>query len=227
VPAWVEVEVLLQQLAQLGRPARVLAVLDASASMRGVTATGATRAEVTQDAVTGVLAQFPDTSSVGLWFFASGLGSDGAGGRTDHVEVVPLRPLDPAAAGTDQRAELAAGTRELSTRLTAGGTGLFDTALAAVRAVREGYDPGAVNSVVLVTDGRQDDPGAPALAELVATLQAEADPERPVRVVTVGIGSGVDAAELRAIAEATGGAAYLAEQPGDLQAVLADALRRR
>jgi len=227
VPRWSDVDVLVGQLEELGRPARVLVVVDASASVRAVTATGATWAQVTQDAVTGALGQFPDASSVGLWFFAVAPGRDAGGEATDHVEVVPLRPLDPARAGVDQRGELAAGAATLTRRLTPGGTGLFDTALAAVRSVRDGYDPEAMNTVVLVTDGAQDDPGALGLDELVATLRAEQDPERPVRVVTIGISGDVDAAELTAIAQATGGAAYLAEQPEDLAAMLADALRRR
>ncbi len=162
------------------------------------------------------LAQFDDGSSAGLWFFT-----------TEPLQVVPLRPLDAAAAGVDQRAALEAGASQLEARLAPGGTDLFGTALAAVRAVREGYDPEAVSSVVLVTDGRQDAPGGPAPADVLAALRAEADPERPVRLLTVGISPDVDPAELRALAEATGGAAYLAEQPEDLQAVLADALRRR
>ena len=226
-PRWSDVEVLVRQLEELGRPARVLAVLDATASMRAVTGTGATRAEVAQDAVTVAVGQLPDASSMGLWFFGADLGRDAGGEQTDHVEVVPLRPLDPALAGLDQRSELAAGAATLPLRLTPGRTGLFDTVLAAVRSVREGYDPEAVTTVVVVTDGAQDDPGAPGLDELVATLRAEADPAQPVRVVTIGLSGDVDPAELRAVAEATGGAAYLAEQPEDLATVLADALQRR
>ena len=127
----------------------------------------------------------------------------------------------------DRLLALAAGVAQLDERLAPGGTGLYDAVLASVRALRPYSGAGVVSTVVVITDGRQDDPGGPALADVVATLQAEADPERPVRVVTVGISGDVDPGELRALAEATGGAAYLAEQPEDLPAVLADALRRR
>ncbi|MFC7161446.1 hypothetical protein ACFQL5_04000 [Aquipuribacter hungaricus] len=231
-PRWADAEVLLAQVAELRRPVRVLVVLDATASMRGVTATGATRADVTRQAVDDAVARLPGTASVGLWFFAADLGSDPAGAPTGHVEVVPVRPLVPAAAGTDQRAALAAGTAQLPGRLTPGGTGLYETVLAAVRAARDsgeqdGGGDGALRSVLLVTDGRQDDPGAPPLDQVVAALQAEADPARPVPLLVVGLSTDVDAAELTALAGATGGAAYLAEQPEDLPAVLADALRRR
>lgn len=227
VPRSSDVDVLLEQLAELNRPSRVLAVLDASTSMRGVTGTGATRAQVVQQAVTDSFGAFGDSSTVGLWFFADGLGTDAAGAPVDHVEVVPLRSLDPAEAGVDQRAELAAGAATLGDRLAPGGTGLFDSTLAAVRALQQDDDPEAVTTVVLVTDGRQEDAGGIGLEELVATLRAEADPEQPVRVLPIGIGADVAPEELRAVAEATGGTAYLAETAEDFPTVLDDALRRR
>lgn len=222
-PSASEVDALLAQLEEISRPSRVLAVFDASASMRGVSPSGPTRAQIAQDAAKSSLALFPDTADIGLWFFAVGMGSDGA----DHVEVVPIRSLDPDDAEVDQRAELSAGVDTLTSRLTPGGTGLYDTTLAAVRYLRENHDPEASNSVVLVTDGRDEDPNGISRDELVATLQAEADPERPVRVIAIGLSADVDADELTAIAEASGGAAYLAERPEDFQTVLFDALRRR
>lgn len=222
VPSAADVDVLLVQLTELSRPSRLLTVVDASASMRAVTETGATRAQIAQDASTRTLALFPDSAAVGLWFFAIGMG-DG----TDHDEVVPVGPLDPASG--DQRERLVEGIATLPERLTPGGTGLYDTTLAAVRAVREQHDPEASNSVVLITDGREEDPSGISREELLTTLRAEAEaaPERPVRVIVIGISDDVDAEELTAIAEATGGAAYLAERPEDFEAVLMDALARR
>ncbi|WP_380168262.1 VWA domain-containing protein [Jannaschia sp. R86511] len=221
VPTVADVDGLLARLSELSRPSRVLAVIDASASMRAVTDSGATRAQIAQDAATESLALFPDSAAIGLWFFAVGMGEGG----DDFVEVVPVAPLDPDAG--EQREALADGVSTLPDRLTPGGTGLYDTTLAAVRALREDFDPGASNSVVLVTDGREEDPSGISRQELLDTLAAEADPDRPVRVVAIGISDDVDAEELTAVAEATGGAAYLAERPEDFRMVLFDALRRR
>lgn len=221
-PTAEQVDVLLADLARLSRPARSLLVVDASLSMRAVTGSG-TRATLARDAVKTSLALFPDSASVGLWFFAIGMGPDGQ----DWTEVVPVRPLDADAGGASQRAVLLAGTDTLVDRLTGGGTGLNDTILAAVRTAREGYDPEASNTVVVVTDGRNDDAQGLGVEELVATLAAEADPERPVRVIAVGLADDSDPTALRAIADSTGGAAYIAERPEDFQTVLFDALRRR
>jgi hypothetical protein len=222
-PGAEDVERLLEQLEEVGRPSRVLAVLDAGASLRAVTPTGETRVQVLQEAATGSLGQFPDTASVGLWFFANDLGRDGA----DWVPVVPVRGLDEDVEGRSQRELLTEGVGTLPERLTPGGSGLYSTTLAAVRALRDSYDPGASNTVVVVTDGPDDAADGPTLQQLVNRLREEADPERPVRVVAIGLSGDVAADELTAIAEATGGAAYLAERPEDFEAVLLDALRRR
>ncbi len=221
-PSADEVDSLLAELASLTTPSRVLLVLDASESMRAVTDNG-TRAEVTRDAAKSSLSLFTDTAAVGLWFFAVDLGSNGA----DHVEIVPIRGVTEPVGDATQREALAAGADELTGRLTPGGTGLFDTTLAAVREMQATYDPAASNTVVLVTDGKSEDPDGIGGEELVATLQAEADPERPVPVITIGLSSQVDVSQLQVISEATGGVSYLAERPEDFQTVLFDALRRR
>lgn len=222
VPTSTDVRQLFADLALLGRSSQVLLVLDASASMRAVIPGGASRAELTRDAARGAVRLLPDSASVGLWFFSVGLGQDAAGAPVDHTEVVPLAPLG-APAG--QRELLDAGAGTLPERLVPGGTGLYDTTLAAVRRMREGHDPSSSSTVLVVTDGREEDPTGPPLEAVLATLTAEVDPARPVRLVTVGLGTGVDAAALAALAEAAGGDAYLAEEPSELAAVLQDALQ--
>jgi hypothetical protein len=113
-------------------------------------------------------------------------------------------------------------------RLTPGGTGLYDTTLAAVRAARENYDPTAVNSVLMLTDGTNEDDGAGLeLAALLDTLRSEANPERPIKVIGVALGPDADLEALQQIAEATAGSAYSAVDPADLRTVLFDALRQR
>ncbi|MGF1663548.1 MAG: VWA domain-containing protein [Kineosporiaceae bacterium] len=220
-PTAEQIDTLLADLERLSRPARALLVVDASLSMQAPTGSG-TRATLARDAVKTSVALFPDSATVGLWFFAVGMGPAGQ----DHLEVVPVRPMTEDAGGVSQRAAILAGTDTLVDRLTPGGTGLNDTVLAAVRSVREGYDPEASNVVVVVTDGRNDADGI-SQEDLVATLAAENDPQRPVRVIVVGLAQDSDPAALRAMADATGGQAYVAEQPEDFQTVLFDALRRR
>ncbi len=79
-----------------------------------------------------------------------------------------------------------------------------------------------------MTDGTNEDDDAGITEEaLLSTLTSEADPTRPIKVIGVALGPDADLSALERIAEATGGAAYSAVDPTDLQAVLFDALRQR
>jgi ABC-type Fe3+ transport system substrate-binding protein len=213
------VEDLLGRLAELDRPVRMLEVIDVSASMGDPVGNG-TRATLARDAAKSALALFPDTSAVGLWVFARELE-----GGEDWVELVPTRNLDADAGEQPQRDTLMGQLDSVPGRLTPGGTGLFDTTLAAVRAAREDYDPAYVSSVVVITDGRDEDEGTIGLDRLVATLRIEADPDRPVEVIGVGVGPDADLGALQRIAEVTGGVAYHAVEERDMERVLFDALR--
>ncbi|MGY1733200.1 VWA domain-containing protein [Geodermatophilus sp. SYSU D01045] len=216
-----QVQGLLAELARLAAPSRLLTVIDVSQSMEAPAGDG-TRATLARDAAKSALTLIPGTSSIGLWVFAYQLQ-----GEQDWVELTPIRALEDEVDGGTQRDALDEQLDSLPGRLSPGGTGLFDTALAAVRAAREQYDPNAVSSVVLVTDGTNEDSSGIALDQLVQTLQDEADPQRPVKVIGVALGPDADVAALEQIAQATGGAAYSAVDPNDLQGVLFDALRQR
>jgi hypothetical protein len=217
-----EVGGLISRLTSLAAPSRILAVLDVSKSMEAPAGNG-TRATLARDAARSTLALVPGEYALGLWFFAYHLAGD-----QDWAELVPIRKLDTDVDGQSQRALLDAQVATLPERLTPGGTGLYDTTLAAVRAARANYDPSAVNSVLLMTDGtNEDDERGLTEENLLIQLAAEADPTRPVKVIGVALGPDADLSALENIAEATGGAAYSAVDPTDLQTVLFDALRQR
>ncbi|MDT0277421.1 substrate-binding domain-containing protein [Blastococcus goldschmidtiae] len=217
-----EVGGLLGRLSTLATPSRILAVFDVSTSMEAPVG-GGTRATLARDAARTTLALVPGEYALGLWAFAYELAGD-----QDWQELVPIRKLDTEVDGQTQREILDAQAVTLPDRLTPGGTGLYDTTLAAVRAARANYDPTAVNSVLLVTDGtNEDDANGISMENLLIQLNAEADPERPVKVIGVALGPDADLSALESIAEATGGEAYSATDPTDLQAVLFDALRQR
>jgi VWA domain-containing protein len=216
-----DVQGLLARLSALAKPSRLLAVFDVSTSMRAPVGTR-TRATLARDAAKSALALFPDNASIGLWVFARKLDGD-----ADWVELAPTRPLAASAEGAEQRDVLTEQLDQIPGRLAPGGTGLYDTTLAAVRAARADYDPTAVNSVVLVTDGKDEDEDTIGLPALLQTLTAEVDPTRPVKVIGIALGPDADRDALQQIAAATGGAAYSAVDENDLQAVLFDALRQR
>ncbi|WP_138734419.1 substrate-binding domain-containing protein [Modestobacter excelsi] len=212
---------LLGRLSSLATPSRLLTVVDVSTSMSAPAGDG-TRATLARDATKSALTLLPDSYSGGVWAFAYRLDGD-----RDYVELAPLRQFGADAGGQTQRELIDGQFDSLPGLLSPGGTGLYDTTLAAVRAAQNAYDPASVNSVVLITDGENDDDTGIGLDELLSTLRAEADPDRPVKVVGIALGPDADQGALQQIADATGGAAYAALDPEDLQSVLFDAIRRR
>jgi Ca-activated chloride channel homolog len=187
VPSFESVEVAIQTLAALNLDSRMLAVIDVSGSMNTVVqgANGATRLELVRRVAAQTLPLFPDSSELGLWVFATKLE-----GRADHREIVPLGPLTAPIGGAVRRTVLARALADLQP--THRDTGLYDTTLAAVREVRKNWRAGAVNSVVLLTDGKNEDSDGIDITQLLSTLGAEADPERPVPVITIAYGPGSD-----------------------------------
>lgn len=216
-----DVQALFGRLTTLAKPSRLLAVFDISASMEAPVGSG-TRATLARDAGKSALSLFPGNSAIGLWAFARRLQGD-----SDYVQLVPTRALDADAGGHTQREVLAQQLDSIPGRLAPGGTGLYDTTLAAVRAARADYDPNAVTSVVIITDGKDEDSQSIGLDRLVEVLRSEVNPARPVKVIGIALGPDADLSALKEIASATGGAAYSAVDEKDLQSVLFDALRQR
>jgi Ca-activated chloride channel homolog len=196
---------------------RALVLIDVSGSMDADAGGGMTRIELARDAALTALGLFPDSTQVGLWAF-----SIQQAPPNDWAELVPMGPLgSPGRKEAMQQAFASLPSR------TNGGTGLNDSVLAAYRTQRAGYDAGRVNSVVVLTDGRNEDPNGVNDATLLRTLRAETDPAHPVPIILVGMGPDVDFNALQQIAAATGGKAYLAKNPADIQGVFLDALIQR
>ncbi|MRG60945.1 VWA domain-containing protein [Agromyces sp. CFH 90414] len=196
---------------------RMLAVIDVSGSMEEPAGNGLRRIDIFQQAAGGALGQMSGEVELGVWLF-----STARAGEQDWEEAAPIAPLVDSA----HTAQVMQVVGSLPARL-GGATGLYDTTLAAVQRVREGYDPEMVNSVLLITDGKNEDENGIDLDTLIAKLNEQADPAKPVPVILVGFGPDTDLGAMQRIAEATGGAAYTAHRPEDLSAVLVDALFQR
>jgi Ca-activated chloride channel family protein len=84
-----------------------------------------------------------------------------------------------------------------------------------------------VNSMVIITDGKNDDDTTIELDALLQQLSAMNDPLKPVPVILVGFGPDSDMTSMQQIAAATGGAAYSSLEPTDLDKVFVDAISQR
>jgi hypothetical protein len=199
-------------------PGRALAVFDVSGSMleKVPTAGGLTRAEVTRRAASQGLALFDDKWAVGTWIFSTELV-----GKRPWQEIEPISPL------TSARGKIQTSIGKIVPKAD-GATGLYDTALAAYRNVQNSWQAGRVNSVLLFTDGQNENPDGITRETLIRELKKLADPKRPVRMVIIGIGDGVDRDELEAITNATSsGGVFVAPDPAKIGDIFLEAISSR
>lgn len=201
---------------------RMLAVIDASGSMEWDSPTpGLTRWDVTQGSLQKGVDILPAGSQVGGWMFSSDLTR-----TADHRELAPIRRLDATVGKGTQRDTLRRLVGD-GDEYIGGDTALYDTIWAAHQKMVKEYDPDYVNSIVVFTDGENDDPnGGLSLKQLLRKLDDSYDAERPVRVITIGMGEANPTA-LQRIADETGGTSYIAETPGDIERVFVQALLAR
>lgn len=194
-------------------PTRAIIVGDVSESMPEP-AGADTRLGFMQQAIKDEIGRLPANASIALWAF-----SDKHNGRLgeDYDEEVPMRRLDQLLYPDHQRDLLDDGVDGLA-KLTGGGSSIYTSVVAAYKAALADYDPMASNSVVLLTDGADDDAGR--LQQTVEELKRLKDSRRPLPLLAVGMTPDADMPALTALAEATGGAAYAAPDPATTSSVL-------
>jgi Ca-activated chloride channel homolog len=191
------------------RPTSVLAVCDTSASMaQQVPGSGQSRLDLVRRAMTGALSAFQPQDHLGLWEFSTRL----AGGR-DYREVVPLGPLSDRVGGLSRQQALRQGFAGLQPHTA---TGLYDTVLAAYLAAQRQYLDDGFNTVVLLTDGENEDDQGITLDGLLSQLARHRDPTRPVHLIILAIGKETDPATLGRIARAADGAAFTSPDLNDI-----------
>jgi Ca-activated chloride channel family protein len=195
---------------QQRKRARVLLVMDVSGSMGDpADDRGDTKLDLAKQAALTALGQFNPDDQVGLRIFSTGLSP---GPPEDYLDLVPVGPLVASR-------ELLAG--KVRTLTPVRGTPLYTVTQASYTALRDSYDPARINAVVLLTDGKNEDPRNNDLDGLLTTLRADSEGEsrRPVRVFTIAYGKDADLGVLRRIAEATNAAVYDASDPATIEKV--------
>ena len=196
---------LLRSWASLRKPANVLLVMDTSGSMgEQVSGTGKSKLELAKQAARNSLSQFAGGDQVGLWMFSTQLDAE-----TDYRELVSIGPMD-----SQRRAQLGERIDGLQ---PGGGTGLYDTSLAAHQFVEGRASAEDINAVVLLTDGRNEDNGI-SLDNLLGQLRTE-EGARSVRLFTIGYGEDADLDTLRRISQTTNAAAYDSSDPTSIDQI--------
>jgi Ca-activated chloride channel homolog len=222
LPAWsapddTAVRTAIKAWGAYGRRGRVLVAVDSSASMAGsLPGSATTKSTLAQQALTAVVSTIAPDSDMGLWTFTSSV-------SRDYQQLVAIGPADGRVGSTTRRQALLSAIHSVRP-VPNGGTGLYDTTLAAFRAASHNYAYGRLNAVMIITDGRNEDPGSISLNQLLTDLRREFDGIKPVRVLTVAYGADADLGVLKRIADVTGGASYRAPTAAQVSPLLAKAL---
>jgi len=165
-------------------------LLDVSESM-STRKNGTTRLDATTSALDARIGELPGAAGVGLWTFSTDLNA----GLPYRVNV-PTGPL----ADSGRRQNLTTALPALTPKT---GTSLNFSIGAAYSSAVQNYTAGQPNSVLVITDGRND--GRTTASELQATIAKAQDPTKPVRIDVVTIGSQPDTTALRQLTDKTGG----------------------
>ncbi|MFC7612790.1 substrate-binding and VWA domain-containing protein [Actinokineospora soli] len=197
------VDAMLNRWAGVNKSGRIQVLLDVSGSMaEPVPGAGTDRMGVTLRAAELGMKLFKPTTRYSMWLFSTRLDGD-----KDYRELLPMAPVAEHLSG-DAVQELRAVKA-----IKGGATGLYDSVLAAYKSARQNWEPGRVNLVIVLTDGKNEDADGISRQALLAELAKLQDPRRPLQIVGIGIGPDIDTAELRAVAEATGGQAFTTPDP--------------
>ncbi|MFJ4101784.1 VWA domain-containing protein [Amycolatopsis japonica] len=214
IPAAAEVDKALSHWAGVNASARVQVLIDISGSMSApVPGTGKSRLAITLEAAENALHLFKSTSQVRFLAFATKVD-----GERDYREILPMAPVGQQLAAVDRLRAVRA--------VPDGQTGLYDSVLDVYRLAHKEFERGKLNLVIVMTDGRNTDPGGISRENLVAELGKLRDRERPVPVIAIGIGPDADETELGQLVAPAGGQAFLSRDPAKIEEVFYGALGR-
>ena len=187
----------------LQRPNNALLALDTSGSMNDlVPGTRQTRLQLVQQAAIQGATVLTDQTTIGLWQFSSGLTP-----ATDYRELVAPGRAGEKIGGVERRQAVIDAVRRLQAD---GGTGLYDTVYAGYLRMQQAWQPDALNFLVVMTDGKNEDDEGLTLPDLIQRLRDAARPDRPLPIVGIAVGPEADADALQQISAVTGGRTVVA-----------------
>lgn len=195
-PTVAAVSQLIGQWTSLQRSVNILAVLDTSGSMnRPVPGSALTRLQLLQQTAIAGFRLLTNHMKAGLWQF-----------NNTYEQMVPFGPIPVPVDGVP-RAEALVGAAQ---RLTAGGnTALYDTAYAAFHMMQSQWQPDTSNTVLLITDGKNELSTGLTREELAAKLAKEVLPDKPTVIVGIAVGPEADADALSEMSRLTGGRTFV------------------
>jgi Ca-activated chloride channel family protein len=196
---------------ELRKRAHVLFVMDVSGSMgEMIGSAGQTKLELAQSAAIEAFDGFAADDEAGLWAFSTERGPQGE----PWVDLVAIGPAKDTVPGMKQ---------DVASMVADGGTALYATLREAQAQMLSDLDTKRINAIILLSDGKNEYPPDTDLDSLLEQLEGESV-DTSVRVFTIGYGEGADPEALTAIAEASRGTYYEANDPTSIDKVLTSVL---
>lgn len=217
-----EVASSVQVWKQLGIATRAVALIDVSPAMNQPAGSGTTvtlEQELTQTASRG-LALFPDSAELGVW--EVGKSSSAA---SPYTQLVPVGPLTANLGLITRRVQL----QQITATLTTGNgkLALNDAILAAYQQMTDTYAASHLNAVLVLTAGDDSAPGDISLNSLLPKLRALYNPSRKIEIIPIMFGQHGNYSALQQIAAATGGVAYMVNNPAVVGKIFFAAIAQR
>jgi Bacterial extracellular solute-binding protein len=212
----------LQAWQRLQIGSRDLVLIDVSSAMNapsgipGVTL----MKEMTATANLG-LSLFPDSAQLGDWVFAEHLG-----GSLPYKELIPVGPL-PAEVGLISRRQQLEQINMSAHAFPGLSADINQTILAGYRQMLATYQPNHNNVVIVLTAGVDSTSRDLPAATLISKLHAMFNPNRPVELIILQLGSAGNFSSLQKIAAAGGGQAYEVSNPAQVGTIFFEAFARR
>ena len=211
----------LQAWERLSLGSRDLVLLDVSKQMATPVAPGGPTLEQVLGQAAGLgLAQFPDSTQLGDWAFASHLN-----GSLPYKELVPVGPLSAPLGLITRRQE--AGQIAQQGKPVPAPAALYGSILAAFRQMTATYQSRYSNAVLVMTAGVDNAPGDITSTALVQQLHQLYNPRRRVEIIAIQFGNAGNFPALQQIATVTGGQAFEITDPAQISKVFFAAVARR
>jgi hypothetical protein len=221
-PASGDVQMIMQAWQRLSLAANDLIVADVSGTMAAPAGpAGETLEQVLSQSAELGLALFPDNTQMGLWEFAKNLN-----GGQPYKQLVALGPLTGKIGLISRRQQLEQIAKGLQP-VPDGFSALNDAVLDAYQQLTAHYQAADANAVVLMTAGVENSPGDMPLGTLLRKLRAMYNPDKPVEIVVIMLGTAGDFTAMQEIAGATDGKAFDITSPAEIGKVFFTAIAHR
>lgn len=203
---------LTQMYAAFSHRSATLVVLDASHSMsEPLPGTNARKVDLIADAAVASWPLWPPGSVTGLMTFRT----DRAGQPTFN-NVIPLQPNNTP----EYLADLPAYMGQFQSVQTQGGSPLYEGIWRGYEAAQQSYRPDYTNTIVVLTDGGDEESGDTMSVDALIDNIKESDPDKKVNIGMVVLGAEEDFGDITRIADETGNRAWLVQDPSEVATVL-------